>query len=85
MLLTLHPHMWRVGEIFFVGVRSDQIYPLAPVTIPVVLVPQFNRLASFNFFTQFSTLRKGLHHALFSTQKLSPSLGTPAVGMFFPP
>ena len=77
--------MWRVGEIFFVGIRLDQICSRAPVTVPVVLVPQFNRLTSFNFFTQFSTLRKGLPHAFFSTQELPPSCGTPAEGTFSPP
>ena len=76
--------MCRVGKIISVGVRSDQICSLAPVTVPVVLMPQFNRLASWCFVTLRSALAEGLSHAIFSTQKLSPSNCTPAEGMFLP-
>ena len=76
--------MWRVGEIFFVGVRLDQIYPLAPVTVPVVIMPQFNRLATRGLFTLLSALREVLHHTSLSTQKLTPSNCTPAEWMLCP-
>ena len=52
-MLILHPHMCRVS---IVGVRSDQSCSLAPVTVPVVLMPQFNRIASWCFYTFSSTL-----------------------------
>ena len=83
-MLTLHPHMRRVGKISFVGVRSDQICSFAPVTVPVVLMPQFNRLASWCFYTFSSTLRESLYHTPSSTQKLSPLNCTPAERNFFP-
>ena len=76
--------MCRVGEISIVGVRSDQICSLAPVTVPVVLMPQFNRLATRGFFTFLSALREVLHHTSFSTQKLTPSNCTPAEWMLCP-
>ena len=68
----------------FIGVRSDQICSLAPVTVPVVLMPQFNRLAPWCSVTLRSALTEGLWHAISSTQKLSPSNCTPAVGKFLP-
>lgn len=49
------------------SLRCDQIRVCTPITVPVVSVLQFHRLASFCVITLSSALLEGLHRANFSS------------------